>query len=132
WEAATALLTRLSSSPDAKISASAKVELEDLPYWKKYGVPPVHASASSASKPATAPASTSAAPVSKNTTPPPPAVKASPAPAPRRVERRKCRTAGRAADRQASYSLCERETDLRRMHHWRWSGGYLLEWNQNS
>jgi tetratricopeptide (TPR) repeat protein len=65
WDAATALLERLSGNSDPEIANAAKKELHDLPYIKKYGIPPVSASdsppaagasASPVSKPSAAPA----------------------------------------------------------------------------
>jgi tetratricopeptide (TPR) repeat protein len=40
WDAATALLDRLKSSPDAQVAKSAREQLEGLPMLKKYGVMP--------------------------------------------------------------------------------------------
>lgn len=39
WDAATALLERLKSSPDAQVAKSASEQLEGLPTLKKYGIP---------------------------------------------------------------------------------------------
>jgi tetratricopeptide (TPR) repeat protein len=44
WDAATALLERLKSSPDSQVAKSAREQLEGLPMLKKYGVPPQAAS----------------------------------------------------------------------------------------
>ena len=44
WDAATALLERLSGNSDPEVANAAKKELHDLPYIKKYGIPPVSAS----------------------------------------------------------------------------------------
>jgi tetratricopeptide (TPR) repeat protein len=54
WDAATALLQRLSTSSDAQVAAAARNDLQDLPSLMKYGVAPVRTAA--------APAATSAAP----------------------------------------------------------------------
>jgi Flp pilus assembly protein TadD len=40
WDAATALLGRLKSSPNPQIARAARKNLEDLPTWKKYGLLP--------------------------------------------------------------------------------------------
>ena len=40
WDAATALLGRLKTSPDAKVAKSADEQLQSLPTLKKYGVLP--------------------------------------------------------------------------------------------
>ncbi|HEY1265588.1 MAG TPA: tetratricopeptide repeat protein [Terriglobales bacterium] len=42
WDAAAALLGRLSSSSELKIASAAREYLEDLPTLKKYGLMPVH------------------------------------------------------------------------------------------
>ncbi|MBV8052782.1 MAG: hypothetical protein JOZ80_16465 [Acidobacteriaceae bacterium] len=63
WDAATALLQRLSQNSDTQIASAAQKDLHDLPYIKKYGVPPTDSaaaenpkvSASSGSAAATAP-----------------------------------------------------------------------------
>jgi tetratricopeptide (TPR) repeat protein len=57
WEAATALLDRLKSSPDAPVAKSAREQLEGLPTLKKYGVLPKSATkqTSSSASPATPP-----------------------------------------------------------------------------
>jgi tetratricopeptide (TPR) repeat protein len=72
WDAASALLERLASNPDPPTASAAKKALEDLPYIKKYGVPPLSASASPT--PAHAPASSavgsSPASPSKGSSPP--------------------------------------------------------------
>ena len=46
WDAATALLERLSANSDPEIANAAQKELHDLPYIQKYGIPPLSASAS--------------------------------------------------------------------------------------
>jgi tetratricopeptide (TPR) repeat protein len=58
WEAATALLERLKSSPDSQVARAARKELDDLPTLKKYGILPTNsadavnsASAASGSSP---------------------------------------------------------------------------------
>jgi len=48
WDAGTALLERLTASQDKEVAAAARQNLEDLPYLKKYGVPPQHEAASQA------------------------------------------------------------------------------------
>jgi len=40
WDEATAVLERLKLSPDPKIASAAKKELNDMPFLKKFGVPP--------------------------------------------------------------------------------------------
>lgn len=45
WDAATALLDRLSTNSNSQIASAAKADLHDLPYVKKYGIPPVDSSA---------------------------------------------------------------------------------------
>ena len=57
WDAATALLKRLSMSSDAQVATTARNNLQDLPTLMKYGVAPVHASAAPAASSATGPAS---------------------------------------------------------------------------
>jgi tetratricopeptide (TPR) repeat protein len=42
FEAATALLQRLTSSPDTQVATTAHIYLQDLPMLKKYGVAPAH------------------------------------------------------------------------------------------
>jgi len=42
WDSATALLQRISASPDPKIASAARQDLQDIPFLQKYGVPPVH------------------------------------------------------------------------------------------
>jgi len=72
WEAATALLEQLSANPDAEIASAAQKQLHDLPYIKKYGVPPLAAGASppSGNAPRTLAAeSSSSAPVTRNSSP---------------------------------------------------------------
>lgn len=48
WEAATALLQQLTSSPNAQVASAARSDLQDLPYVMKYGVPPVRKAATPA------------------------------------------------------------------------------------
>ena len=59
WDAATALLERLSANPNSEIASAAKKQLHDLPYMKKYGIPPAdseeQAKAPTATKPTVAP-----------------------------------------------------------------------------
>ena len=81
WDAATALLERLSASSDAQVAAAAHSDLQDLPYLMKYGVAPTRKAAApatansstpvapTASKPASTPAP-AAQPVSKPATSP--------------------------------------------------------------
>jgi tetratricopeptide (TPR) repeat protein len=45
WDAASALLERLATNPDPGTASAAKKAFADLPYIKKYGVPPLSASA---------------------------------------------------------------------------------------
>jgi tetratricopeptide (TPR) repeat protein len=52
WDAATAMLERLKSSPDSQVAKSAREQLEGLPMLKKYGVPPQAASSSTSERPA--------------------------------------------------------------------------------
>ncbi|HXY04598.1 MAG TPA: hypothetical protein VEI49_13580, partial [Terriglobales bacterium] len=59
WDAAIALLQRLSANSDAQIASAAKKDLHDLPYIKKYGIPP--ADSASANNPKVSPSSGSAA-----------------------------------------------------------------------
>ncbi|MFZ0802509.1 MAG: hypothetical protein WAN70_10110, partial [Terriglobales bacterium] len=40
WDAGTALLQQLSASSDAQVATAARNDLQDLPYLKKYGIPP--------------------------------------------------------------------------------------------
>ena len=40
WDEGNALLNRLEGSPDPQIVAAAKKDLHDLPYLKKFGIPP--------------------------------------------------------------------------------------------
>jgi len=42
FEAATNLLQRLTTSPDAQVATTARIYLQDLPMLKKYGVAPQH------------------------------------------------------------------------------------------
>ena len=46
WDSAAALLERLSGSSDPEIASAAQKALHELPYIKKYGVPPLSASSS--------------------------------------------------------------------------------------
>jgi hypothetical protein len=43
WDDAQPLLERLKTSPNPQIASTAKKKLEDLPFLKKYGVPPERA-----------------------------------------------------------------------------------------
>jgi tetratricopeptide (TPR) repeat protein len=56
WDAATAMLDRLKSSPDPEVAKAAREQLEGLPMLKKYGVSPQRAAKP---EPATAPAASS-------------------------------------------------------------------------
>jgi hypothetical protein len=68
WDAATALLQRLAASSDEKVASAAAKDLQDLPYIKKYGIPPVSGtSSSSTAAPATG--SAAAMPTNRKTTP---------------------------------------------------------------
>jgi tetratricopeptide (TPR) repeat protein len=55
WDAATALLERLSGNSDPEVANAANKALHDLPYVEKYGIPPLSATGSPPG--ATAPAS---------------------------------------------------------------------------
>jgi hypothetical protein len=71
WDAATALLQRLSQNSDAQIATAAKKDLHDLPYIKKYGIPPADSAAAEnpkASPSSGSAAATAAAAVSQRTT----------------------------------------------------------------
>jgi len=57
WEAATALLDRLKSSPDAQVAKTAREEFEGLPMLKKYGALPKNASKPQSQETAASPAS---------------------------------------------------------------------------
>ena len=46
WEAATALLQRLAANSNAEVASAASKDLHDLPYIKKYGIPPVSGASS--------------------------------------------------------------------------------------
>jgi len=48
WDAATAMLERLSNNPNPEVAAGARQNLHDLPFLKKYGVPPKEEAASPA------------------------------------------------------------------------------------
>jgi tetratricopeptide (TPR) repeat protein len=77
WDAGTALLQQLGTSSDAHVATAARNDLQDLPYLKKYGIPPVRQAAAAATATAGAPAS--AQPAGKTATAPaaPPASKTS-------------------------------------------------------
>ena len=66
WEAATAMLDRLKTSPDAQVAKTAHEQLDGLPMLKKYGVlpkpQPQPSPSSSGSSPASASSSTSSKP----------------------------------------------------------------------
>jgi len=51
FDDATATLERLKLSPDPRIAQAARKDMDDLPFLKKYGVPPEEAAASAESKP---------------------------------------------------------------------------------
>jgi len=59
WDAATALLQQLSENSNVQIASAAKKDLHDLPYIKKYGIPP--AGSAAAQNPKVSPSSGSAA-----------------------------------------------------------------------
>ena len=59
WDAATALLERLKSSPDSQVAKSAGEQLEGLPMLKKYGMPPRGETKPQPEQTATVPASSS-------------------------------------------------------------------------
>jgi tetratricopeptide (TPR) repeat protein len=46
WDAATALLERLAGNSNSEVASGAKQDLHDLPYIKKYGIPPAADAAS--------------------------------------------------------------------------------------
>jgi tetratricopeptide (TPR) repeat protein len=52
WDAGTALLQQLSASSDTQVATSARNDLQDLPYLKKYGIPPVRKAAAPVAAPA--------------------------------------------------------------------------------
>jgi hypothetical protein len=58
WDAATALLTKLKTSQDAKVATDAKAYLDELPNAKKYGILPPRPGAVSGAKPKTTVAKT--------------------------------------------------------------------------
>jgi tetratricopeptide (TPR) repeat protein len=60
WDAGTALLQQLSSSSDAQVAATARSDLQDVPFLMKYGVAPVRKAAAPATTPAAAPATPNA------------------------------------------------------------------------
>ena len=70
WDAATALLERLARNSNPEVANAAQKELQDLPYIRKYGIPPVPGVAStgtqkappSAGAPAAGPALSAAPP----------------------------------------------------------------------
>ncbi len=74
WNAASALLQQLSTSPDAQVATQAHNDLQNLPYLMKYGVAPVSKAA--------APATTSAAPTTTGKPTAPVTAKPANAPAP--------------------------------------------------
>ncbi|MGO9650298.1 MAG: tetratricopeptide repeat protein [Terriglobales bacterium] len=65
WDAGTALLQQLSTISDAQVASAARNDLQDLPYLKKYGIPPVRKATAPTAAPATATAPTPAPPTSK-------------------------------------------------------------------
>jgi hypothetical protein len=72
WEAATALLERLKSSPDPQVAMSAGEQLAGLPMLKKYGTlaqPQQTASASSPASPSSSSSSSSSSPSSSSPSP---------------------------------------------------------------
>jgi tetratricopeptide (TPR) repeat protein len=72
WEAATALLERLKSSPDPQVAKSAGEQLAGLPMLKKYGTlaqPQQTASASSPASPSSSSSSSSSSPASSSPSP---------------------------------------------------------------
>jgi Flp pilus assembly protein TadD len=72
WEAATALLERLKSSPDPQVAKSAGEQLAGLPMLKKYGTlaqPQQTASASSPASPSSSSSSSSSSPSSSSPSP---------------------------------------------------------------
>jgi len=84
WDAATAWLERLTTSPDPKVASAARQDLQDLPFLKKYGVAPQHdAGSQAAPKTSTASSGASALPQPNPPTPvsPPAATQPKAAPA---------------------------------------------------
>lgn len=65
WDAATALLERLKSSPDSQVAKSAAEQLQGLPMLKKYGVLPQRETT-----PQPPPAATAPSPASPSSSPP--------------------------------------------------------------
>jgi tetratricopeptide (TPR) repeat protein len=59
WDAATALLDRLKSSPDSEVAKAAREQLEGLPMLKKYGVLPQSSAKPQPQEPAAPPAPSS-------------------------------------------------------------------------
>jgi tetratricopeptide (TPR) repeat protein len=72
WDAASALLERLAGNSDPEIASAAQKALQDLPYIKKYGVPPLSASVppATAHAPATSAGGSSPASHPKGNSPP--------------------------------------------------------------
>jgi len=64
WDAATALLERLAGNSNAEIASAAKKDLQDLPYVKKYGIPPVDKNTAETSKASPSAGSAAATPKS--------------------------------------------------------------------
>ena len=79
WDAASALLERLASNPDPETASAAKKALRDLPYVKKYGVPPLSASGppTTAQTPASSAGGSSPASPPKASSPPKTSAKSS-------------------------------------------------------
>jgi tetratricopeptide (TPR) repeat protein len=67
WDAATALLERLKSSPDSQVAKAAREQLEGLPMLKKYGVLPQSGTKPQPPSPSSSPSSSSSTPASSST-----------------------------------------------------------------
>jgi tetratricopeptide (TPR) repeat protein len=70
WDAATALLERLAENSHPEVASAAQKELQDLPYIKKYGIPPVSGATSVGTQKASSSAGASAAAPSLSATQP--------------------------------------------------------------
>ncbi len=69
WDAATALLQRLSKGSDAQVAEAARNDLHDLPYLVKYGVAPARQVAASATTPTDRSSVPTGAPTADSTSP---------------------------------------------------------------
>jgi len=70
WDAATAVLQRLSDNSNVQIASAAKKDLHDLPYIKKYGIPPADSAAAQNPKVSPSSGSAAATAAAQPTTPP--------------------------------------------------------------